>query len=127
MATIPIRGPTRAPRTVLPPSPRRISAPSTRANFARSGLHVAVVGDIDAATLKQKLDQVFGDLPEKQLLQPVADIELKLGQQLEVDYDLPQTSLQFAYPGVKRDAPDFFRRGADEPDSRWRHLHVAPL
>ncbi|ESX91666.1 zinc protease [Mesorhizobium sp. LNJC403B00] len=79
-----------------------------KANFARSGLHVAVVGDIDAATLKRKLDEVFGDLPEKQVLLPVADTELKLGQQLEVDYDLPQTSLQFAYPGVKRDAPDFF-------------------
>jgi len=79
-----------------------------RANFARDGLHVAVVGDIDAETLKQKLDELFGDLPEKQTLNPVADIEPKLGQQLEVNYDLPQTSLQLAYPGVKRDAPDFF-------------------
>ena len=25
-----------------------------------------------------------------------------------MDYDLPQTSLQLAYPGVPRDAPDFF-------------------
>lgn len=79
-----------------------------KANFARDGLHVAVVGDIDARTLKQKLDALFGDLPEKQTLNPVADIEPKLGQQLEVNYDLPQTSLQLAYPGVKRDAPDFF-------------------
>lgn len=79
-----------------------------KANFARDGLHVAVVGDIDAGTLKQKLDALFGDLPEKQTLNPVADIEPKLGQQLEVNYDLPQTSLQLAYPGVKRDAPDFF-------------------
>lgn len=79
-----------------------------KANFARDGLHVAVVGDIDAETLKQKLDALFGDLPEKQTLNPVADIEPKLGQQLEVNYDLPQTSLQLAYPGVKRDAPDFF-------------------
>lgn len=79
-----------------------------KANFARDGLHVAVVGDIDAETLKQKLDALFGDLPEHQTLNPVADIEPKLGQQLEVNYDLPQTSLQLAYPGVKRDAPDFF-------------------
>ncbi|WP_245487846.1 pitrilysin family protein [Mesorhizobium sp. M4A.F.Ca.ET.022.05.2.1] len=79
-----------------------------KASFARDGLHVAVVGDIDAATLRRKLDQLFGDLPQKQALAPIADTQPKLGQQLEVDYDLPQTSLQFAYPGVKRSAPDFF-------------------
>lgn len=79
-----------------------------KANFARDGLHVAVVGAIDAETLKQKLDLVFGSLPEKQALTPVPDIDLKLGQQLEVVYDQPQASLQLAYPGVKRNAPDFF-------------------
>jgi len=79
-----------------------------KANFARGGLHVAVVGDIDAATLSAKLDEVFGDLPEKQTLAAVADVAPKLGQQLEVNYDLPQTSLQLAWPGVKRSDPDFF-------------------
>ncbi|MCV3210145.1 insulinase family protein [Mesorhizobium sp. YC-39] len=79
-----------------------------KANFARSGLHVAVVGAIDAETLKKKLDAVFGDLPQKQTLAPVADIDPKLGEHVEVDYDLPQTSLQLAYPGVNRQAPDFF-------------------
>jgi len=67
-----------------------------------------VVGAIDAETLKQKLDMLFGDLPEKQMLKPVADIEPKLAQHVEVNYALPQTSLQLAYPGVKRNAPDFF-------------------
>jgi len=38
----------------------------------------------------------------------VADVAPKLGQQLEVNYDLPQTSLQLAWPGVKRSDPDFF-------------------
>jgi zinc protease len=79
-----------------------------KANFARAGLHVAVVGAIDPETLKHKLDALFGSLPEKQALRPVADVALKLSQQLQVNYDLPQTSLQLAYPGVKRDAPDFF-------------------
>jgi zinc protease len=79
-----------------------------KADFARSGLHVAVVGDIDAGTLASKLDDVFGDLPEKQMLGTVADITPKLGQQLEVNYDLPQTSLQLAWPGTKRSDPDFF-------------------
>lgn len=76
--------------------------------FARGGLHVAVVGAIDAATLKRKLDEVFGDLPEKPVLDPVPDVDLKLGHTVEVNYDRPQTSLQLAYPGVPRDAPDFY-------------------
>ncbi|TGV31176.1 insulinase family protein, partial [bacterium M00.F.Ca.ET.168.01.1.1] len=64
--------------------------------------------DIDAATLGGKLDEVFGELPDKQTLAPVADVAPKLGQQLEVNYDLPQTSLQLAWPGVKRSDPDFY-------------------
>ncbi|MBN9273868.1 MAG: insulinase family protein, partial [Mesorhizobium sp.] len=79
-----------------------------RAMFGRDGLHVAVVGAIDAETLKKKLDLVFGELPEKQQLTPVPDVDPRLGQRVQVNYDLPQTSLQFAYPGVKRKAPDFF-------------------
>jgi zinc protease len=76
--------------------------------FARDGLHVAVVGAIDAATLKRKLDEVFGGLPENQALTPIPDTELNLGETLQVSYDRPQTSLQLAYPGVPRDAPEFY-------------------
>ena len=79
-----------------------------KAVFARDNLHVAIVGAIDAETVKQELDRLFGDLPEKSGLQPVEKVDLKLGQEVRVDYDLPQTSLQLAYPGVPRDAPDFF-------------------
>ena len=76
--------------------------------FARDNLHVAVVGAIDAETLKRELDRVFGDLPEKSDLRPVDDVDMKLGQEVRVDYDLPQTSLQLAFPGVPRDDPEFF-------------------
>lgn len=79
-----------------------------KATFARGGLHVAVVGAIDAATLKRKLNDVFGDLPGEPALRPVPDAELKLGQRLAVDYDRPQTSLRLAYPGIRRDAPEFY-------------------
>ncbi|TIQ90733.1 insulinase family protein, partial [Mesorhizobium sp.] len=51
-----------------------------KAIFARDGLHIAVVGDIDANTLRERLDQLFGDLPEQQTLAPVADVVPKLGQ-----------------------------------------------
>ena len=79
-----------------------------RAMFARGGLHVAVVGAIDAETLKRKLDAVFGGLPERQKLTPVPDVAPKLGKELQVNYDRPQTSLQLAFPGVPRAAPDFY-------------------
>lgn len=79
-----------------------------RRMFAPDGLHVAVVGAIDAETLKRKLDAVFGDLPDKQELTPVSDVDLNLGKELQVNYDRPQTSLRFAYPGVPRAAPEFY-------------------
>lgn len=76
--------------------------------FARDNLSVAVVGAIDAETVKAQLDRLFGELPEKSDLRSVEKVDLKLAQEVRVDYDLPQTSLQLAYPGVPRDAPDFF-------------------
>jgi zinc protease len=79
-----------------------------KAVFARDNLNVSIVGAIDAETVKQELDELFGDLPEKSDLRPVQKVDLKLGQEVRVDYNLPQTSLQLAYPGVPRDSPDFF-------------------
>ncbi|MCV3211566.1 insulinase family protein [Mesorhizobium sp. YC-39] len=79
-----------------------------KAIFARDGLRVAVVGDIDAKTLSNKLDQLFGDLREKQTLFPIADVAAELGQHVEVNCDLPQTSLRLVFPGVARSEPQFF-------------------
>ncbi|MBX3569923.1 MAG: insulinase family protein [Rhizobiaceae bacterium] len=79
-----------------------------KAAFARQGLHVAVVGAIDAATLKTDLDRLFSGLPERPELAPVPDVEQKLGQEIRYDYALPQTSLRLAYPGIGRDDPQFF-------------------
>lgn len=76
--------------------------------FARSNLVVAAVGAIDEATLKAKLDAVFGGLPERPELTPVADLAPKLGQEVRVPFDLPQASLALAYPGVPRADPRFF-------------------
>jgi zinc protease len=79
-----------------------------KALFAREQLHVAVVGAIDAETLKRDLDKLFGALPEKPTLTPVADITPKLDQEVRYEYALPQTSLHLAYPGVPRKDADFF-------------------
>lgn len=79
-----------------------------KAIFARGDLRVGVVGAIDAETLKRELDKLFGDLPEQPQLTPVADITPKFGQSINVTYDLPQTTLRLAYPGVSRKDPEFF-------------------
>lgn len=79
-----------------------------KSQFARGGLHVAVVGAIDAETLKADLDRLFGDLPEPQDLKLVERVDLRLGQEIAVTYDLPQTSIQMAFPGIERSDPDFY-------------------
>lgn len=76
--------------------------------FARGNLKIGVVGAIDAETLGRELDRVFGGLPEKPDLVPVAQATPKLGQEIDVTYDLPQTSLRLAYPGIERKDPQFF-------------------
>ncbi|KQT55010.1 zinc protease [Aureimonas sp. Leaf454] len=76
--------------------------------FARGNLVVGVVGAIDAAALGQRLDTVFGTLAEKPDLPTVPDVSPAMGKTVNVPLDVPQTSIQFALPGVKRDDPDFF-------------------
>ena len=76
--------------------------------LARSNLKVAVVGDIDAETLKPLLDRVFGELPKDAQLKPVANVEIKgLGQRIVVKLDVPQAVMTFGGPGVARNDPDF--------------------
>jgi zinc protease len=76
--------------------------------FARRNLTIGVVGAIDAETLKRDLDKVFGDLPAEPALQKVETVEPKLDQEILIPYDLPQTSLLLAYPGIERTDPQFF-------------------
>jgi zinc protease len=76
--------------------------------LARQNLKVAVVGDIDAATLKPLLDRVFGALPEKPDLAPVENaIPQGLGRRIVVDLDVPQAVVDFGGPGIARKDPDF--------------------
>lgn len=76
--------------------------------LARDTLKIAVVGDIDAATLAPLLDKVFGALPAKAELRPIPDIEMKnLGKRKLADLDTPQTVVRFSLPGLKRSDPDF--------------------
>ncbi|MCB1383967.1 MAG: insulinase family protein [Notoacmeibacter sp.] len=79
-----------------------------KAQFARANLHVGVVGAIDPEALKALLDDVFGGLPEKPEQMAVTQATPKFGQNLAVDYDLPQTTIRLAFPGLKRSDPDFY-------------------
>ncbi|MFZ3336752.1 MAG: pitrilysin family protein [Xanthobacteraceae bacterium] len=76
--------------------------------LARQNLKVAVVGDIDAETLKPLLDRVFGALPAKPDLIPVANVmPAGLGRQIDVRLDVPQAVVDFGGPGIARKDPDF--------------------
>lgn len=77
--------------------------------FVRGRLHVAIVGDIDAAAAKAWAQQAFGalpqdaDLPDLPPLTPSAK-----GAARVVDFAAPQATILFAQPGITRSDPDFF-------------------
>ena len=76
--------------------------------FARDKLSISVVGDIDAEELGKALDKIFGDLPEKSELSPVADANPTQGPKREVIVmDVPQSVAQFGLRGVARHDDDF--------------------
>jgi zinc protease len=76
--------------------------------LAKDTLKIAVVGDVDAATLGQLLDKTFGGLPAKATLTPVADIEAtKPPQRAFIPLDVPQTVVMFGGPGIRRHDPNF--------------------
>ncbi|MCS7069958.1 MAG: insulinase family protein, partial [Anaerolinea sp.] len=67
-----------------------------RSVFARDTLKVVAVGDIDAKTLGELLDRIFGELPDKAQLTPVPEFELKGSGKVEVvDMPVPQSAARF--------------------------------
>jgi zinc protease len=76
--------------------------------IAKDTLKVAVVGDVDPATLGQLLDKTFGSLPAKASLTPVPDVvATKPPQRAFVPLDVPQTTITFGGPGFMRHDPNF--------------------
>ena len=76
--------------------------------FARANLKVAVVGDIDAATLAPLLDRIFGALPAEPELRVIPETAVRnAGERRVTELDVPQTVIQFGGPGLKRRDPDF--------------------
>jgi zinc protease len=75
---------------------------------ARDKLLISVVGDIDAATLGKALDLVFGGLPARSTLEPVADANPPFGPTREIiEMNVPQSVAQFGHRGIARKDNDF--------------------
>jgi zinc protease len=76
--------------------------------FARDNLKVAVVGDIDPASLGEALDRLFGDLPQKSERIPVPEVAWQTApKQRIVQMPNPQSVVQFGFKGLKRSDPEF--------------------
>jgi len=76
--------------------------------FARNGLTVSIVGDIDAKTAGELIDRAFGALPAHNDLKPVPEVKPRgLGQRIVVKLDVPQAVVTFGGQGVPRHDPDF--------------------
>jgi zinc protease len=76
--------------------------------LARENLKIAVVGDIDAETVKTMLDHVFGGLPAKPQLTPIEAVSPQgLGRRIVVNLDVPQAVVEFGGAGIARKDPDF--------------------
>src|SRR6516225_3895038 len=76
--------------------------------LARDQLLIAVVGAIDEEGAAALVDKAFADLPEKGKLKPVAEAAFAgLGAIDRIDLDVPQSTIRFGRPSLKRDDPDF--------------------
>jgi len=79
------------------------------ARFGRDQMRIAVVGDIDMATLARLLDRSFADLPAHAA--PVALPEASPPRQggiALVEQDLEQSVVVFGEAGLKRRDPDYY-------------------
>src|SRR6201996_1860248 len=76
--------------------------------LTREHLKIAVVGDIDAASLGALLDRTFGGLPANSSLVPIPEVDASKPPRREfIALDVPQTAVTFGGPGIKRSDPDF--------------------
>ncbi len=79
------------------------------ARFVRSRLHVALVGDIDAAGAKAWAERAFGRLKQDA---PLTDLPpftpANVGKSRVVDFAAPQATILFVQPAIMRKDPDFF-------------------
>jgi zinc protease len=76
--------------------------------FARDGLTVSIVGDVDADTAGKLIDRAFAALPARDDLRPVAEASpAGLGRRIVINLDVPQAVVTFGGKGIARHDPDF--------------------
>jgi zinc protease len=76
--------------------------------LTRGSVKIAAVGDIDASTLGQVIDRVFGALPASATLAPVPNLSpAAAGQKIVVQLDVPQSVVLMGGMGLTRKDPDF--------------------
>jgi zinc protease len=81
---------------------------AAKRGLARDRLLIAVVGAIDEKDAAALVDKAFGELPEKGELKPVADAAFEgLGAIDLIDLDVPQSTIRFGRPALRRDDPDY--------------------
>ena len=78
-------------------------------HFVRKGLVIGVSGDIGAAELSRRLDEVFGRLPASRPASKVANVApSNPGKVIVVKHDVPQSVVLFGQEGVRRNDPDWY-------------------
>ncbi|WP_374313969.1 M16 family metallopeptidase [Dongia sp.] len=81
----------------------------TKDRLTRDHLYVAAAGDINATDLGKLVDRAFAGLPAKGAAVEVPEASVtKSGSLAVLTRNIPQATVLFAQPGVKRDDKDFF-------------------
>jgi zinc protease len=76
--------------------------------LARDNLKIGIVGNIDNQAAGEIVDRIFGDLPEKAEVTPVAKaMPQGIGEKVTVELDVPQTVMVMGRGGIMRGDPDF--------------------
>ena len=77
--------------------------------FTRNRLVIGVVGDISEAELKQRLDQVFGDLPQSGPSFNVPEVQPSgAGETVVIQKPIPQSVVIVGQAGIKREDSDWY-------------------
>lgn len=76
--------------------------------LVRDGLVIGVAGDITAAELAGRLDQVFGALPVEGAAADVPEATPAGGKLAVIRKPIPQSVVVFGQTGLKRDHPDYY-------------------
>ncbi|MBF0353927.1 MAG: insulinase family protein [Alphaproteobacteria bacterium] len=98
-----------------PETVRAITESDLRAALGRLGrdnLIIGVVGDITPQELSRLLDSTFAPLPARSNTKPLPQADVGTPQPgikpLVIKRPIPQSVVQFAFQGIKRDDPDWF-------------------